>query len=93
MPEGEPDPATFAWLYETYIAGGVSATSDQAVIDLKGGEYGVWADEPTSPFPATPLTVTGDPDAPIEGPEPEVALPSSKLARVARATHSKSMAS
>src|SRR5829696_3070299 len=49
MPESEPDPQTFAWLYDTYIAGGVSSTSDQAVIDLRGGEYGVWADDPTSP--------------------------------------------
>ncbi len=65
---------TFAWLYDTYIAGGVSTTSDQAVIDLRGGEYGVWADDPTSPLAAAPLTVTGDPDARIEGPEPEAAV-------------------
>jgi hypothetical protein len=74
MPEGEPDPQTFAWLYDTYIAGGVTAASDQAVIDLRGGEYGVWADDPTSSLPAAPLTVTGDPDARIEGPEPEAAV-------------------
>jgi hypothetical protein len=74
MPESEPDPQTFAWLYDTYIAGGVSSTSDQAVIDLRGGEYGVWADDPTSPIPAAPLTVTGDPDARVEGPEPEAAV-------------------
>ena len=74
MPESEPDPQTFAWLYDTYIAGGVTSTSDQAVIDLRGGEYGVWADDPTSPIPAAPLTVTGDPDARIEGPEPEAAV-------------------
>jgi hypothetical protein len=74
MPEGEPDPQTFIWLYETYIAGGVTSASDQAVIDLRGGEYGVWADDPTSPLPAAPLTVTGDPDARVEGPEPEAAV-------------------
>jgi hypothetical protein len=74
MPESEPDPQTFAWLYDTYIAGGVSAPSDQSVIDLRGGEYGVWADDPTSPLTAAPLTVTGDPDARIEGPEPEAAV-------------------
>jgi hypothetical protein len=74
MPESEPDPQTFAWIYDTYIAGGVSSTSDQAVIDLRGGEYGVWADDPTSPIPASPLTVTGDPDARVEGPEPEAAV-------------------
>jgi len=73
-PEGEPDPQTFAWLYDTYIAGGVTSASDRAVIDLRGGEYGVWADNPVSPLPAAPLTVTGDPDARIEGPEPEAAV-------------------
>ena len=74
MPEAMPDVQSFAWLYDTYIAGGVSATSDQAVIDLRGGEYGVWADDPSAAIPAAPLTVTGDPDARIEGPEPEAAL-------------------
>ena len=74
MPESEPDPQTFAWIYDTYIAGGVTSASDQSVIDLRGGEYGVWADDPTSPVPAAPLTVTGDPDARIEGPEPEAAV-------------------
>ena len=74
MPEQMPDPESFAWLYDTYIAGGVSATSDEAVIDLRGGEYGVWADDPTSAISAAPLKVTGDPDARIEGPEPEAAL-------------------
>jgi len=73
-PEEGPDEASFAWLYDTYIAGGVSAASDQAVIDLRGGEYGVWGDDPTSPIPAAALTVTGDPDARIEGPEPEAAV-------------------
>ncbi len=74
MPESEPDPQTFAWIYDAYIAGGVTSASDQAVIDLRGGEYGVWADDPTSSIPAAPLTVTGDPDARIEGPEPEAAV-------------------
>ncbi len=73
-PEEGPDEESFAWLYDTYIAGGVSAPSDHAVIDLRGGEYGVWADDPTSPLAAAPLTVTGDPDARIEGPEPEAAV-------------------
>jgi hypothetical protein len=73
-PEEGPDEATFAWIYDTYIAGGVSATSDQSVLDLRGGEYGVWADDPTSPIAAAPLTVSGDPDARIEGPEPEAAV-------------------
>jgi hypothetical protein len=74
MPEEMPDVETFAWLFETYVAGGVSGASDHAVIDLRGGEYGVWGDDPTSPIPAAPLTVTGDPDARIEGPEPEAAV-------------------
>jgi hypothetical protein len=77
MPQSEeegPDEETFAWLYDTYIAGGASATSDYSVVDLRGGEYGVWADDPTSPLPAAALTVTGDPDARIEGPEPEAAV-------------------
>jgi hypothetical protein len=70
MPEQMPDVESFAWMYEAYIAGGVTTDSDEAVIDLRGGEYGVWADNPTSPIAAAPLTVTGDPDARIEGPEP-----------------------
>ena len=74
MPEQMPDVETFAWMYEAYIAGGVTSDSPTAVIDLRGGEYGVWADDPTSPIAAAPLTVTGDPDARIEGPEPEAAV-------------------
>ena len=74
MPEEMPDVETFAWLYDTYVAGGVTTDSDQGVIDLRGGEYGVWADDPTSPIAAAPLTVTGDADARIEGPEPEAAV-------------------
>ena len=77
MPQSEeegPDPQTFAWLYDTYIAGGASMASDHAVVDLRGGDYGVWADDPTSPVAAAPLTVTGDPEARVEGPEPEAAL-------------------
>ena len=74
MPEEMPDPQSFVWLYDTYVAGGVSATSDQAVIDLRGGDYGVWGDDPTSMIAAAPLTVTGDPEARIEGPEPEAAV-------------------
>ena len=34
----------------------------------------MWADDPTSPIAAAPLTVTGDADARIEGPEPEAAV-------------------
>jgi hypothetical protein len=74
MPEEMPDVDTFAWLYDTYVAGGVTTDSDQGVIDLRGGEYGVWADNPTSPIAAAPLTVTGDADARIEEPEPEATV-------------------
>jgi len=74
MSEEMPDVDTFAWLYDTYVAGGVTTDSDQGVIDLRGGEYGVWADNPTSPIAAAPLTVTGDADARIEGPEPEATV-------------------
>jgi hypothetical protein len=74
MPQGEADPQTFAWLYDTYIAGGASSVSTESVIDLRGGDYGVWADDPTTPLAAAPLTVTGDPDARIEGPEPQAAV-------------------
>jgi hypothetical protein len=74
MPEQMPDIESFAWMYEAYIAGGVTTDSDEAVIDLRGGEYGVWADNPTSPIAAAPLTVTGDPDARVEGAEPQAAV-------------------
>lgn len=62
------------WLYETYLTGGGSTFSPEVVVDLPGGEYGVWADDPSSPLAAAPLTVTGDPDAVIKGPEPEAAV-------------------
>lgn len=74
MTEEGPPPETFAWLYETYIAGGVSASAPQAVIDLRGGDYGVWGDDPTSSVAAAGLTVTGDPEAAIDAPEPEAAV-------------------
>ena len=74
MPQGESDPQTFAWLYDTYIAGGASSVSTESVIDLRGGDYGVWADDPTTPLAAASLTVTGDPDARIEGPEPQAGV-------------------
>ena len=74
MPQSQPDPQTFAWLYDTYIAGGASSVNTESVIDLRGGDYGVWADDPTSPLAAAPLTVTGDPDARVEGAEPQAAV-------------------
>lgn len=72
--ETGPSSEELAWLYDTYITGGGSVFSPDVVVDLKGGNYGVWADDPTSPLAAAPLTVTGDPDAEITGPEPEAAV-------------------
>jgi hypothetical protein len=72
--EEAPPPEEQAWLYDTYITGGGSVFSPEVVVDLKGGDYGIWADDPSSPLAAAPLTVTGDPDARIEGPEPEAAV-------------------
>jgi hypothetical protein len=77
IPEEGFAPETFAWLYETYIAGGpstVNEVSTQVVLDLKGGDYGVWAEDPMSPLVPGELTVTGDPEAPIAGPEPEASV-------------------
>jgi hypothetical protein len=62
------------WLYETYLTGGGSTFSPEVVVDLPGGKYGVWADDPATPLPAAPLTVIGDPDATISGPAPEAAV-------------------
>jgi hypothetical protein len=70
-------PENLAWMYETYISGGPSTVNDaagHAVVNLPAGEYGIWAEDPGSPIPAGALTVTGDPDARIEGPEPEAAV-------------------
>ena len=66
-----------AWLYETYIAGGpstVNDVADQAVVNLPAGDYGVWNDDPFSDLPAAALTVAGDAEAEISGPEPEAAV-------------------
>jgi hypothetical protein len=44
--EGEVDPAVFAWLYETDVAGGAAAepgATGQAIVDLRPGEYVVHA--------------------------------------------------
>ena len=74
MPEEGPPPESYLWLFESYLPGGTVATADtpgHVVVDLRGGDYGVWTLEP---IPAAALTVTGDPDARIEGPEPEAAV-------------------
>jgi hypothetical protein len=58
---GGEDP--FAWLYETYIAGGVGGGPGQTVqgiVDLRPGNYAVWPDDPSVPVAPVPLTVTGD---------------------------------
>src|SRR5215204_660539 len=80
IPKQEPSPEQMeglSWLYETYISGGPSTMTDvshQAVVNLPAGEYGVWDEDPFSAMPAVALTVTGDPDAEITGPEPEAAV-------------------
>jgi hypothetical protein len=74
MPEEGPPPESYLWLFEAYIPGGTIATSEapgQVVVDLRGGDYGVWT---LDPIPATALTVTGDPEARIEGPVPGAAV-------------------
>jgi hypothetical protein len=74
MPDEGPPPESYLWLFESYLPGGTVATADtpgHVVVDLRGGDYGVWTLEP---IPAAALTVTGDPDARIEGPEPEAAV-------------------
>jgi hypothetical protein len=65
------------WLYETYIAGGPSSFTDvsnQAVVELPAGEYGIWNEDPFSDLPAPTLTVSGDPEAELGGSEPEAAV-------------------
>jgi hypothetical protein len=74
MPDEGPPPESYLWLFESYLPGGTVATAGtpgHVVVDLRGGDYGVWTLEP---IPAAALTVTGDPDARIEGPEPEAAV-------------------
>ena len=62
------------WLYSTYVIGGGSALGPASVVDLPPGDYGVWADDPTSPIAAAPLTVTGDAATPTAGSEPTATL-------------------
>lgn len=80
---GEMGPPTeemmigISWLYETYLAGGPSTVTDaarQVVVELPAGEYAIGDEDPFSTSPAAALTVTGDPGATIEGPEPEAAV-------------------
>ena len=74
MPDEGPPPESYLWLFDSYVPGGTIATADvpgQVVVDLRGGDYGVWTLEP---IPAAALTVTGDPDARIKGPEPQAAV-------------------
>lgn len=73
LPMEEPPVESYQYLYDNYIAGGPSAMSPHVVVDLPAGSYGVWPDDPFAETPAAALTVTGDADAAIEGPEPEAA--------------------
>jgi len=64
--------AEFAWLYQTYVAGGGGAAPGQTVqvvVDLRPGEYAVWSDDLESSIPPAPMTVTGE--MPTDLPEPE----------------------
>jgi hypothetical protein len=77
IPEEGFPPESFAWLYETYIAGGPSSVTEhsrQVVVNLPAGNYGVWSEDPMSETPAAALTVTGEAGAEITGPEPEAAV-------------------
>ena len=69
----ELPPECFSWYYHTLIPGGVSGWAPQVVLDLPAGTYGLWGPGELSPFPAATLTVTGDPDIPVDGPEPQTA--------------------
>lgn len=62
-------PECFTWYALVYHPGGVSAQAPQAILDLRGGEYGLWGPGVLSEHPAARLTVIGDRDAPITGPE------------------------
>jgi hypothetical protein len=74
IPPGGPDPAQFGFLYETLIVPGASALSPEIVADLPAGEYGIWPDDPAGQLAIGSLTVTGEEDAEISGPEPEAAV-------------------
>ena len=55
---GGEDP--LAWLFQTYIAGGVGAEAGQTVqgiVNLEPGNYAVWADDPFVPIPPVAMTV------------------------------------
>ncbi len=71
--EGGDPLADLAWLYETYVAGGVGAGPGgtvQAIVDLRPGECGVWADDPAAQAPVA-MTVTGE--MPADLPQPDAA--------------------
>lgn len=66
-------PLCYAWYYQTYLPGGVSGWTPQAIMNLPAGEYGFWGPGELGEEPAAILTVTGDRDATIDGPEPQAA--------------------
>src|SRR5262249_4467198 len=74
MPAEGPAPETFAWLFNTYVTGGGSVDSPDVVVDLPGGSYGVWPDDPTGINPVPGLTVTGESATPVSRPEAEAAV-------------------
>jgi hypothetical protein len=74
MPEEEPPIEAYLFLYDNYITGGPSGISPQVVIDLPAGDYGVWPDNPFGELAVHGLTVTGDPEERVSGPEPEAGV-------------------
>jgi len=64
-------------IYQMYFAGGAFAPPGQsveAVIDLKPGDYIVWADDPEVPLSPVMLTVTGDMPQDLQDPEADVTV-------------------
>jgi hypothetical protein len=61
----------FLFLFDNYIVGGPTASSPRVVVDLPAGDYGVGSDDPATTLAPTALTVTGDPEERVTGPEPE----------------------
>jgi hypothetical protein len=72
--EAMPPVEAFVFLYDNYITGGPTSISPQVVIDLPAGDYGIWPDDPFGEFPVNGLTVTGDPEERVSGPEPEAGV-------------------
>ncbi len=74
---GEEEAISLDVLFDAYIAGGVGTApgdSSQAIVDLRPGEYAVWADDPEAPQAPQPLSVTGEMPADLPEPEADVTI-------------------